>query len=101
MASNRNGTENAVVQVADPVGGFRTVQVPPDRKALKQIADTTGGKFFATADSKKLSAIYKSLGTRIGFRKERRELTAAFAAGGLALMMLGGAFSLFWFGRLP
>src|SRR5207244_1591249 len=58
------GTENAVVQVADPVGGFRTVQVPPDRKG-------------------------------------RRELTAAFAAGGLALMMLGGAFSLFWFGRLP
>lgn len=95
------GTESAVVQVADPVGGYRTVQVPPDRKTLKQIADTTGGKFFATADSSKLSAIYKSLGTRIGFRKERRELTAAFAAGGLALMMLGGAFSLLWFGRLP
>jgi Ca-activated chloride channel family protein len=95
------GTESAVVQVADPVGGYRTVQVPPDRKTLRQIADTTGGKFFATADSSKLSAIYKSLGTRIGFRKERRELTAAFAAGGLALMMLGGAFSLFWFGRLP
>jgi len=95
------GTESAVVQVADPVGGFRTVQVPPDPKALRQIADTTGGKFFATADSDKLKAIYKSLGSRIGFRKERRELTAAFAAGGLALMMLGGAFSLFWFGRLP
>jgi Ca-activated chloride channel family protein len=95
------GTESAVVQVADPVGGYRTVQVPPDRKTLKQVADTTGGKFFATADSKKLSEIYKSLGTRIGFRKERHELTAAFAAGGLALMMLGGAFSLLWFGRLP
>jgi Ca-activated chloride channel homolog len=95
------GTENAVVQVADPVGGYRTVQVPPDRKTLRQIADTTGGKFFATTDSKKLNAIYKGLGSRIGFRKERRELTAAFAGGGLALMMLGGAFSLFWFGRLP
>ena len=95
------GTQSAVVQVADPVGGFRTVQVPPDRRALRQIADTTGGKFFATADADKLGAIYKSLGSRIGFRKERRELTAAFAAGGLALMMLGGAFSLFWFGRLP
>jgi Ca-activated chloride channel family protein len=95
------GTQNAVVQVPDPVGGYRTVQVPPDRKTLKQIADTTGGKFFATGDAKKLSGIYKSLGTRIGFKKERRELTAAFAAGGLALMMLGGAFSLFWFGRLP
>jgi Ca-activated chloride channel family protein len=95
------GTQNAVVQVADPVGGFRTVRVPPDHNALRQIADTTGGKFFATADSQKLNAIYKGLGSRIGFRKERRELTAAFAAGGLALMMLGGAFSLMWFGRLP
>jgi Ca-activated chloride channel family protein len=95
------GTQNATVQVADPVGGYRTVQVPPDRETLKRIAKTTGGKFFATGDSKKLSQIYKSLGTRIGFKKQRRELTAAFAAGGLAMMMLGGAFSLAWFGRLP
>jgi Ca-activated chloride channel family protein len=95
------GTENAVVQVADPVGGYRTVQVPPDRATLKRVADLTGGSFFATADASKLSGIYKSLGTRIGFKKERRELTAAFAAGGLALMMLGGIFSLAWFGRLP
>ncbi len=95
------GTENATVQIADPVGGYRTVQVPPDRQTLKRIAETTGGKFFATGDASKLSDIYKSLGTRIGFKRERRELTAAFAAGGLALMMIGGAFSLVWFGRLP
>jgi Ca-activated chloride channel family protein len=95
------GTENATVTVADPVGGYRTVQVPPDRQTLKQIAETTGGKFFATGDEKRLSQIYKSLGTRIGFKKQRRELTAAFAAAGLAMMMLGGAFSLAWFGRLP
>lgn len=95
------GTENATVQVADPVGGYRTVQVPPDRATLKRIADTTGGKFFATGDEKRLSDIYKTLGTRIGFKKQRRELTTAFAAAGLGLMMLGGAFSLAWFGRLP
>ena len=95
------GTENAVVQVADPVGGYRTVQVPPDRETLKKIAQTTGAKFFATGDASKLKDIYKSLGTRIGFKKERRELTPAFAGAGLALMMLGGAFSLMWFGRLP
>jgi Ca-activated chloride channel homolog len=95
------GTQNAVVQVADPVGGYRTVQVPPDPKALRQIANVTGGKFFATANANKLGEIYKSLGSRIGFKKEKRELTAAFAAGGLVLLMLGGAFSLAWFGRLP
>jgi Ca-activated chloride channel family protein len=95
------GTENATVQIADPVGGYRTVQVPPDRETLKRIAETTGAKFFATGDASKLSDIYKSLGTRIGFKRERRELTATFAGVGLGLMMLGGAFSLMWFGRLP
>jgi Ca-activated chloride channel homolog len=95
------GTKGATVQIADPVGGYQMVEVSPDRPTLKRIAQATGGKYFATADAKKLSAIYKSLGSRIGFKKERRELTAAFAAGGLALMMLGGAFSLLWFGRLP
>jgi Ca-activated chloride channel family protein len=95
------GSKSAVVQVADPVGGFHTVQVPPDPTALKRVAEITGAKFFATADSSKLADIYKSLGSRIGFKKERRELTAAFAAGGLVLLMLGGVFSLAWFGRLP
>ena len=77
------------------------MQVPPDRRRCKRIAETTGGKYFAPATRASCSDIYESLGSRIGFKQERREITAAFAAGGLALMMIGGAFSLVWFGRLP
>ena len=59
MALGKKGT---VVQIADPVGGYQMVEVPPDRPTMKQIAQMTGGKYFATADAKQLSAIYKGLG---------------------------------------
>ena len=36
------------------------------------------------------ATVYDRLGSRIGFRKEKREYTAAFAAGGLGLMLAGG-----------
>jgi len=34
-------------------------------------------------------------------RRERRELTAAFAGGALLLVTLGSGLSLVWFGRFP
>jgi Ca-activated chloride channel family protein len=95
------GTEAATVTLADPFGTSRTVRVPPDRATLARIAKITGGKFFDAGDASKLSDVYKSLGTSIGFRREKRDVTAAFAGAGLGLMLLGGAFSLIWFGRLP
>jgi Ca-activated chloride channel family protein len=95
------GTNAAVIQVNDPLGGFRSVPVPPDPATLKKIAQTTGGRFFAAKDAKHLGDIYKNLGRRIGFKRERRDLTPAFAGGGLVLMLSGGLLSLMWFGRLP
>jgi Ca-activated chloride channel family protein len=53
------------------------------------------------ADEEKLATVYDRLGSRIGFRREKREYTAAFAAGGLGLMLAGGLLSMMWFGRLP
>jgi Ca-activated chloride channel homolog len=34
-------------------------------------------------------------------RNEKREVTAAFVGGAAAFLLLGGAMSLRWFGRLP
>jgi len=81
----------------------RTVRrrVPPDRESLRQIAELSGGRAFATADELELDAVYEELGEQLGTREERRELTAGFT--GLAALMLaaGGLMSLRWFGRLP
>jgi Ca-activated chloride channel family protein len=44
--------------------------------------------------------VYQQLGSQLGHKAEKREITAAFAGGGLALLLLGGVMSLGWFGRL-
>jgi Ca-activated chloride channel family protein len=95
------GTSAATVTLSDRLGGTRTVRVPPDRQTLRRIARATRGQYFDAADSEKLATVYDRLGSRIGYRKEKRELTAAFAGGGLGLMLAGGLLSMMWFGRLP
>jgi len=95
------GTSAATVTLSDRLGTTRNVRVPPDRRTLRRVAQVTGGQYFGAADQDKLNDVYQRLGSRIGFRKEKREVTAAFAGGGLALMLAGGLLSMMWFGRLP
>ena len=80
--------------------GGQLLSVPPDPQALKQVADISGGKAFTAEDSDSLDEVYKTLGSRIGTRKEKKEVSAGFAA--IGLLMLGGAAftTLRWRGRL-
>jgi Ca-activated chloride channel family protein len=80
--------------------GGQLLSVPPDPEALKQVADISGGKAFTAEDSDALDEVYKTLGSRIGTRKEKKEVSAGFAA--IGLLMLGGAAftTLRWRGRL-
>jgi Ca-activated chloride channel family protein len=90
------GTADGVVEA-----GGQLLSVPPDPEALKQVADLSGGKAFTAEDSDALDEVYETLGSRIGTRKEKREVSAGFAAFGL-LMLGGAAFTtLRWRGRLP
>ena len=73
----------------------------PDPVALKKIADASGGRSFTAEDSNRLSSIYKTLGAQLGTRKERHEATAAFAAGGLVLLLGAGVASMRRLPRLP
>ena len=95
------GTSAATVTLSDRLGTTRNVRVPPDRRTLRRIAQVTGGQYFGAVSDEKLQDVYKRLGSRIGYRQEEREITAAFAAGGLGLMLAGGLLSMLWFGRLP
>jgi len=90
------GTADGVVEA-----GGQVLSVPPDPEALKQIADLSGGKAFTAEDSDSLDEVYKTLGSRIGTKKEKKEVSAAFAAFGL-IALAGAAFgSIRWRGRLP
>jgi Ca-activated chloride channel homolog len=81
-------------------GGGRT-PVPPDPATLQRIADISGGAAFEVDDADRLSEVYERLGSRLTRRKEERQVTAGFAGGGLALLLVGAGLSLWWFGRLP
>jgi Ca-activated chloride channel family protein len=95
------GTPDGVVERPIPGGFKERIQVPPDPNTLRQIAQTTRGEFFPVADQEKLKKVYENLASRLGHRRQKRELTDAFAGGGALLMLIGGALSALWFGRIP
>jgi Ca-activated chloride channel family protein len=94
------GTPNGTITVRDRNGATVTKPVPPDPAALGRIAAASGGKSFTAETADGLSQVYQQLGSQLGHKLQKREITAAFAGGGLALMLLGGVMSLGWFGRL-
>jgi Ca-activated chloride channel family protein len=96
------GTAQGTITVPRPgdQGGTETRPVPPDPQSLAEVAKASGGKTFTAADTDKLSDVYKSLGSLLGTKNEKRQVTAGFAGGALVLLLLGAAMSLRWFGRL-
>jgi Ca-activated chloride channel homolog len=74
--------------------------VPPDPQSLAAIAHASGGEAFTAASTGGLSAVYERLGSQLGRRDVHRQVTSAFAAGGLVLLLAGAGMSLRWFGRL-
>jgi len=95
------GTPNGTLEQT-LTGGFRQiVQVPPSPDTLRQVAQTTGGLFFTAKNDARLRNVYQRLGSRIGHRRESREMTDVFAGGSAALLLAGGALSALWFRRVP
>jgi Ca-activated chloride channel family protein len=98
------GTATGTITVprseSDPSAGTITKPVPPDEASLQAIARASGGKAFSAESADDLSAVYERLGSQLGTKKEPRQVTAGFAGAALALMALGAALSLRWFGRL-
>jgi Ca-activated chloride channel family protein len=73
-------------------------QPPPE---LQQVAEVSGGQAFTAPTSEQLTAVYRDLGTRLTYVKEKRELTSYFMGGAALLLVLGAAASITWFLRLP
>ncbi len=95
------GTATGQVQVLDETGQTVTVPVPPDRTTLAQIGQITGAATFDAPTAEDLSAVYANLQSRIGYTNQEQEMTAWFAAGALALIVVAAGLSAVWFGRLP
>jgi Ca-activated chloride channel family protein len=79
------GTDSGTVSTPDG----RQVSVPPDPQTLAQIASTSGGRSYAAADADTLDGVYRTLGSKIGTKAEKKEITVAFVGGGL-ILLIGG-----------
>jgi Ca-activated chloride channel family protein len=90
------GTDNGTIG-----SGNDQYSVPVDRDALRQIADSTRGRFYEAQSADQLSAVYDDIGSSVGFRTEQREATAWFVGVGLVLVIFGAGASLIWTSRLP
>jgi len=93
------GTRDATVP--NPGFGPPFLSVPPDPETLRKIAEASGGRAYSAQDDQQLSTIYKTLGSQLGTRDVKREVTAAFAVGGLVLLLGAAAASARWAGRVP
>ncbi|HTN50427.1 MAG TPA: VWA domain-containing protein, partial [Burkholderiaceae bacterium] len=72
-----------------------------DEDALQKIASTTHGEYFRAANASELKKVYRTLGSKIAFEKQRpTEITAIFAGVGAVLLVVGALLSMLWFNRI-
>jgi Ca-activated chloride channel family protein len=102
----QRGIRVFTVGVGSPDGAIlkiqgRSVRTRLDEATLKRIAEMTDGEYYNASTETDLKKVYENLGTNVVQRTEQTEITAYFTGVAIALTMLGGLLSLFWFSRLP
>jgi Ca-activated chloride channel family protein len=91
------GTRSATIVTPD--GSL--LPVPPDPETMRRIAELSGGRAFEVDDADELGGLYEDLGSRVATETEKREITVAFAAGGILLLLAAAAFGVRATARLP
>jgi Ca-activated chloride channel homolog len=84
---------------AGPSSGAFTLA--PDRPTLRAIAERTGGQYFPARTAQAAHAAYAKLGSRLGRRRSRTEITFLFLALAAGLLVAAGITSTAWAPRLP
>jgi Ca-activated chloride channel family protein len=87
-------------------GGPRSVRGPGgnsdlDERTLRGIADVTQGQYFNASSAEDLSAIYESLGSKVGWEEQKTEITFLVAGAALLASLAGAVLSLLHFQQLP
>jgi Ca-activated chloride channel homolog len=84
-----------------PDFGERTIPVPPDPETLRQVAETTGGKFTEARTAGVLEQTYEELGSSLGRTPGETEITFIFLAAAAGLLLGAGVLSALWSPRFP
>ena len=72
-----------------------------NEELLNQIAQLTGGTYYAADNEQELKSIYNNLNPQLVIKPEKTEVTSLLAGISIMFLLIGGAFSLMWFSRLP
>jgi Ca-activated chloride channel family protein len=91
------GTRTATITTPDGT----LIPVPPDPVTMRRIAELSGGRAFQVDDADDLGGLYEDLGSRVATEDEEREITGAFAAGGILLLAAAAAMGIRATARLP
>ena len=88
--------------VQGEVIGFEgwSMRVRLDEDTLKAVALRTNAEYFHAASAQELRKVYETLSSRITVERKETEVSALLALIGAALMLLAGALSVWWFGRI-
>jgi Ca-activated chloride channel family protein len=88
-----------------PPPGFdpddEVIPVPPDPETLRDIAETTGGRFTEARSADVLENTYEELGSSLGREPGESEITFLFLAAAGGLLVAAGVLSALWSPRFP
>ena len=94
------GTPEGIVEF-NRFGGTRIIPVPPDPMTLRQIATMTGGRFYEAENKNDLREAYAKMDSLVSKVERKQEVTFAFLAAGLVLLLGAAAVAVVTFPRLP
>ena len=77
-----------------------SMRVRLDEDTLKAIANKTQAEYFYAGTAEDLKKVYETLSSRLTVEKKETEISALFALGAAALMLLSAGLSLLWFNRI-
>ena len=101
-----HGVRIYTVGIGSPDGvtlGFKgwSMRVRLDDAALKKIAETTYGEYYAATSAPELTRLYEQWSARVVVeRKRATEVTAFFVAAGALLLVISALGSVVWFHRV-
>lgn len=78
-----------------------TVFTQLNEPMLQQISAVTDGAYYNAQSEEDLREIYENLDVQVVVKPEKMEITSIFTGISILFMLIGGAFSLVWFSRLP
>lgn len=72
-----------------------------DETILREMASITNGRYYRAEDAAALQEIYRDVDLQLTIQGEKMEITGILAGVSALFLLIGGALSMFWFGRIP